>query len=212
VDREDAGPDLVARLHGLTPEAASDRLHLSPDSDPPALAYYVAAIREAFEETGILVAKDGAGRAPATAAQDTEVRRLRERLLEDEGEFPVVLDRLGCRMDGAAVEYVAHWITPIVEPRRFDTRFFAAAVPEGAESLHHTREMSGAAWIAPAEALRRNREGALPMVFPTIKTLTALADFSTPTGALEAFRTREIKTILPTIVSTPTGVGIRLNE
>ena len=211
VDRDDASADLVARLEGLTADGAANRLGLLPGSDPPALAYYIAAIREAFEETGILVGHSSDG-APRTAAEDAEVRQLRQRLLEDEGSFPLVLDQLGCRLDAAAVEYVAHWITPEAEPRRYDTRFFAAAVPAGAESLHHTREMSDSRWISPSEALRRNREGALPMVFPTIKTLMALEGFSRPTDVLQAFRGREIKAILPTLVSTPTGVGIRVEE
>jgi 8-oxo-dGTP pyrophosphatase MutT (NUDIX family) len=211
VDRDDAGPELVARLEGLTAEAAATRLGLSPQADPPALAYYIAAVREAFEETGILVGRSPDG-APRSAAEDHAVQRMRERLLADEGSFHLVLDRLGCRIDGAAIEYIAHWITPEAEPRRYDTRFFAAAVRADAQSLHHTREMSDAVWISPAEALRRNREGAFPMVFPTIKTLAALEGLSTPASVLGAFRARQIKAILPRLVSTPTGVGIRVEE
>jgi 8-oxo-dGTP pyrophosphatase MutT (NUDIX family) len=172
----------------------------------------VAAIREAFEETGILVGLDAAGAAPPSAAENAEVRRLRERLLEDEDAFPSLLDGIGCRMDGAAVEYVAHWITPEAEPRRYDTRFFAAAVPGDTESLHHTREMSDAVWIAPAEALERNREGTLPMVFPTIRTLASLQGFAAPEEALHAFRQQDIPAILPRLVKTPTGVGIEIDE
>jgi 8-oxo-dGTP pyrophosphatase MutT (NUDIX family) len=211
VDRDDAGPALVARLDGLVPALASERLGLPADADPPALAYYVAAIREAFEETGILVGRDASGAAPRAAAVDPEVQRLRERLLEDEDSFPLLLDRMDCRMDAAAVEYIAHWITPEAEPRRYDTRFFAAAVPAGVESLHHTREMSDAVWIAPREALRRNREGSFPMVFPTIKTLRALEPHATPEMALGSFRGQTIPTIMPRLVSTPTGVGISVD-
>jgi 8-oxo-dGTP pyrophosphatase MutT (NUDIX family) len=211
VDREDAGPELVARLSGLSAEDAAARLGLSAGADPPALAYYIAAVREAFEETGILVGRGDAG-APRSAAEDPEVRALRERVLEDEGSFPSVLDLLRSRIDGAAIEYIAHWITPQVEPRRYDTRFFAAAVPAGIESLHHTREMSDAVWITPADALRRNREGALPMVFPTIKTLAALEPFGSSRDALEDFRRRDVAPILPRLVMTPTGIRIELPE
>jgi 8-oxo-dGTP pyrophosphatase MutT (NUDIX family) len=212
VDRDDAGTALVERLDGLTPVVASQRLGLPPDADPPALAYYVAAIREAFEETGILVGRDSSGGAPRAAAVDAEVQRLRERLLEDEDSFPLLLDQMGCRMDASAVEYIAHWITPEAEPRRYDTRFFAAAVPAAVESLHHTKEMSDAVWIMPHEALRKNREGAFPMVFPTIKTLAALEAHPTPGAALRSFRGQHIPTILPRLVSTPTGVGIRVQD
>ena len=211
VDRDDAGAELVARLDGLSAGDASERLGLAPDADPPALAYYIAAIREAFEETGILVGRDADGEAPRPAARDAEVQRLRERLLEDEDSFPLLLDQMGCRMDAASVEYIAHWITPEAEPRRFNTRFFAAAVPPGMESLHHTREMSDAVWIAPREALRRNREGRFPMVFPTIKTLSALEPHPTPDAALRSFQEKTIPTIMPRLVSTPTGVGIEVD-
>jgi 8-oxo-dGTP pyrophosphatase MutT (NUDIX family) len=211
VDGDDAGPSLVARLDGLTADVASQRLGLPADADPPALAYYIAAIREAFEETGILVGRDAAGAPAPAAASAPDVQRLRERLLEDEDSFPLLLDQMGCRMDAAAVEYIAHWITPEAEPRRFDTRFFAAAVPAGMQSLHHTKEMSDAVWIAPREALRRNRDGKFPMVFPTLKTLAALEAQATPGAALRSFRGVEIPTIMPRLVSTPTGVGIELD-
>jgi 8-oxo-dGTP pyrophosphatase MutT (NUDIX family) len=211
VDADDASAALVARLRGITAEHAARRLGLGADADPPALAYYVAAIREAFEETGILVGLDTSGATPPSAAQDPEVRRLRERLLEDEDAFPALLDRRGCRMDGAAVEYVAHWITPEAEPRRYDTRFFAAAVPSDAESLHHTLEMSDAVWLTPKEALERNRDGTLPMVFPTIETLASLEGFAAPGEALHSFRQRDIPRILPRLVKTPTGIGIEID-
>jgi 8-oxo-dGTP pyrophosphatase MutT (NUDIX family) len=211
VDGDDAGAALVAKLDGLTPEQASERLGLSPDADPPALAYYIAAIREAFEETGILVGRSIRGGTPGCAAADPVVQRLRERLLEDEDSFPLLLDRMGCRMDASAVEYIAHWITPEAEPRRYDTRFFAAIVPAGVESLHHTKEMSDAVWITPAEALRKNREGTFPMVFPTIKTLLVLDDHATPRAALSSFRGVAIPPIMPRLVSTPTGVGIEVD-
>jgi hypothetical protein len=71
--------------------------------------------------------------------------------------------------------------------------------------------MSDAVWIAPSDALRSNREGALPMVFPTIKTLLALEAQATPIDALASFRGREIPTIMPRLVSTPTGVGIEVD-
>jgi 8-oxo-dGTP pyrophosphatase MutT (NUDIX family) len=211
VDGDDASAALVERLEGVSAEHAAARLELGADADPPALAYWVAAIREAFEETGILVGRGSGGAPPPTAAADGAVRRLRERLLEDGDAFPSLLDGIGCRMDGAAVEYVAHWITPEAEPRRYDTRFFAAAVPSDAESLHHTREMSDSVWVTPAAALERNREGSLPMVFPTIKTLAALDGFATPAEALDAFRDRQIPAILPRLVRTPTGVGIEVD-
>ena len=212
VDGEDATPALVARLDGLTEEEATQRLGTTTDADPPAVAYYVAAIREAFEETGILIGKDAEGHAPRSAAVDPRMRVLKQELLGNDQAFPSVLDRMGCRMDAGVVEYVGHWITPEAEPRRYDTRFFAALVPPGQDPHVDEREMTEAIWITPEEALRKNRAGELPMVFPTLRTLASLTGFLTPRGALDAFHERDIPTVLPRLVRTPTGVGIEVDE
>lgn len=210
VDAADAGEALVARLDGLDAQAAARRLEL-PDADPPALAYYLAALREAFEETGILVAHDPRGSPPPTAAEDPEVDALRDDLMEHRIPFEAVLDRLGCRLDGAAVEYLAHWITPEPEPRRYDTRFFAARARPGAHPVVDPREMTDAVWISPAAGLERNEEGTLPMVFPTIRTLEDLAGFPSVDAVLAELRTRRIPAILPRLVVTPTGIGIEVD-
>ena len=211
VDATDADEDVVARVDGLDGPSAERRLKL-PSGDPPALAYYLAAVREAFEETGILIGHTPAGTAPATAAQDAEVDGLRDDLMEDRKGFTAVLDGLSCRIDGPALEYIAHWITPEVEPRRFDTRFFAAKVPSKAEAIVDPREMSDAVWLTPAVALDRYDEGSLPMVFPTIKTLEELVAYGSVDEALTDLGGREIPTIMPRLVMTPTGLGMEVEE
>lgn len=211
VDRADGDPELLGRVDGLDPDAAEARLGAGV-GDTPALAYYVAALREAFEETGLLVGRTEDGKDPPPPGSDPEVEALRGELLDDATPFGRVLDRMACRLDGSAVEYVAHWITPEAEPRRYDTRFFAARVPEDREASLDPREMTDAVWIAPAEALARNRAGELPMVFPTLRTLEALADFGSPDEALAHFKGRDIPTVLPRLVRTPTGVGLELPE
>ena len=210
VDRSDADKLLLARLDGLDSEEAARRLGL-PYGDPPALAYYLAALREAFEETGILVARDESGAAPPTAREDPTVDALRDHLMTHQARFHEVLDRLGCRLDGAAVEYMAHWITPEAEPRRFDTRFFAARVRGGAHPVVDPREMVEALWITPSAALRRHRDGGLPMVFPTIRSLEDLVAFPTVDAVLAGLRGRRIVPILPRLVLTPTGVVLEVD-
>jgi 8-oxo-dGTP pyrophosphatase MutT (NUDIX family) len=210
VDADDALAPLVDRLDGLTATRAAERLGLASDADPPAVAYYVAALREAFEETGLLVGRDRAGAPAPCAHEDATMRALLRKLRDDEVRLPSVLDRLGCRLDGGAVAYIGHWITPVVEPRRFDTRFFAAAVPAGQEAVIHEAELSEAVWLTPAEALELNVRGGLPMVFPTIRTLESLLPYRAPAEVLEGFANREIPTILPKLVSTPRGVGMEL--
>lgn len=211
VDSADGDPALLERTDGLSAAEAARRLDLEESASPSPAAYFVAAAREAFEETGILVGTRTDGRPPPVAGEP-RVRELRDHLLEDRWSFSQVLDELGCRIDGGAIEYIAHWITPEAEPRRYDTRFFAAAVPEGARALHDPREMLGAEWLSPRQALERNLRGELPMVFPTIRTLESLAGFHSPVEALETFSGLEIPSILPRLVKTPDGVGIRVPD
>lgn len=211
VDADDAAPAILERAVDLTLEAAADRLDLH-EADPPAAAYYLAAMREAFEETGILVGRDRRGGPVPTAAQNEGVLEARDRLLDETCTFAEALDELGAVLDGGAIEYIGHWITPIAEPRRYDARFFAAAVPEDAEPAIHAAEMTDAIWITPRRALERTRDGSLPMVFPTIKTVEALVSFETNEAILDGFRGRTIPSILPRLIRTPEGIALRMPE
>ena len=211
VDEADGAAGLVERVDGLTEDSAAERLEHAGDH-PPAIAFYLAALREAFEETGILVGNGADGAHPPTAAESQEVDRIRDELMEDRITFAQALDRMECRVDGSAMEYLAHWITPTVEPRRYDTRFFAAMVPPGSDAIIDPREMTDAVWTTPEVALARNEDGRLPMVFPTIKTLERLARYDDVASTLEALAKRRVPSILPRLVTTPTGVGMELGE
>jgi 8-oxo-dGTP pyrophosphatase MutT (NUDIX family) len=211
VDGSDATPPVLDLVEGLSEGDAASRLEL-PDADPPAIAYYLAALREAFEETGILVGTRSDGSPVPPAAVHEEVDRVRDELMEDQIGFADALKRLDCRIDGSSVEYLAHWITPLPEPRRYDTRFFAAKVTGDSTPLVDPREMTDALWATPTEALRRCDAGSLPMVFPTIKTLEQLARYSSPEETLAELGRTRVRTIMPTLVITPTGVGMELDE
>jgi 8-oxo-dGTP pyrophosphatase MutT (NUDIX family) len=194
VDPADSSPHALARLDGLTAERAAERLDL-PDGDPPAIAYYVAALREAFEETGILVGGPPADRSARPGAG--EVAPVREDLLEDRITFAEALARLDRRASADALEYLAHWITPEREPRRYDTRFFAARIPEGAEPVIDAREMTHALWITPAAGVLGAREKELPMILPTVRTLEQLSAFRGTEEVLQALPHLAVPTILP---------------
>lgn len=206
VDAADGQDALVRCWDGLTPESAAARLGIAPDANPPAIAYYGAALREAVEETGLL-----AGVVAANGPPDGEVvSEAREALLGGGASFAAVLDGLGARLDGNAIEYIAHWVTPEVEPRRYDTRFFAARVPAGSRAVYDRREMTDAVWLTPGAALDRHRRGRLPMIFPTIRTLEDLRDFATVEDLLSHYRARTVTRVQPTIVRTATGVSLRV--
>lgn len=196
VDTTDAHSDALELLDGLTPDAAEDRLDLQ-GAEPPAVAYYVAALREAFEETGILLGSRSDGSAPLTAADDPEVNRIRDDLMEDRIRFADALVRMQCRASGACLTYFAHWITPRRQPRRFDTRFFAAHVTGPSTPLADDREMTEARWISPAVALEEHAQERLPMILPTVTTLERLGDFRRATDALDALSRESVVTILP---------------
>ena len=205
VDAADGEAALADRWLRLTSEGAAGRLGLGMDADPPAIAYYGAAVREVFEETGLLAGSDLMG-----DGADDRMREAREALLGRGVPFARVLKRLNARLDGAAIEYIAHWVTPVAEPRRYDTRFFAARVPRGATAVHDEREMTGDVWLTPRAALERHREGRLPMIFPTIRTLEDLFDFATAEDLLAHYRGRAIPRVQPEIVRTATGVALRV--
>lgn len=210
VDNSDALPGLVSLLDDLDTDTARDRLE--HDGDPPAIAYYLAALREAFEETGIMVGLRADGSAPPTAAEDSAIDEIRDALMGDRLSFEEAIARMECRIAGEAIEYIAHWITPEPEPRRYDTRFFAAKVRPGATAIVDPREMTDALWLSPREALGRLDRGELPMVFPTIKTIEALSRYESADDALEGYGAEPVRTILPTLVVTPTGIGLDIRD
>ncbi|HSH45931.1 MAG TPA: NUDIX domain-containing protein [Longimicrobiales bacterium] len=197
VDLADSGPVLFERLQGLSSRSV------------PEPSFWTAALRELFEETGVLMARGEDG--GWVAAADRRLRRHRRSLLEDEITLGDVLEDLGARLDAQHVVHIAHWVTPVVEARRYDTHFFAAAMPADHEVTPAPREMTDVAWLTPADALARFQRGELPMVFPTVKTLESLTPYASVDHALAAFRDRPVPRLLPRLVRTDGGVAIVLD-
>ena len=198
VDEADADPGIFAEV--------SD-----PPTAPPA-EYWAAALREGFEETGVLLAVDADGAHAPDAVSDPGLEDERIALLENRIGLRALLEGRGLRPATERMVYAAHWITPVVEPRRFDARFFLAALPPGRETTFEPREMSDAIWLAPAAALERFEDGSLPMIFPTVRTLESLAGFDTVESAFAAFRQNTVRPFLPRLVRTPEGVSLVLDE
>jgi 8-oxo-dGTP pyrophosphatase MutT (NUDIX family) len=204
VDDADADPVLVELL-------GDDIAATAGRAVPP--AFWLATIREVFEETGVLLARPGEASAPATcAAADPRLDNWRTALLDGDATLLDVLRETGLRPDTRSMVYCAHWITPVAEPKRYDTRFFLAALPPGCEATIDAREMSEAVWITPAAALERFRRGTLPMVFPTVKTIQRLAAYRSVPAMLDAFSAADVTPTLPRLVRTEAGVGIVVPE
>jgi recombination protein RecT len=170
--------------------------------------FWFAAVRELFEEAGVLLARDahGAWVPDTTAAPALEEWRLK--LMGEAATLLDVIQQNDYRIDFSGLVYFAHWITPLPEPRRYDTRFFAAVVPTGRVVRPDPREMTDAVWLTPPAALQRFEDGKLPMVFPTVRTLQQLAQYASTDEALTALRATPVTPIMPRLVRTTNGVGI----
>jgi glyoxylase-like metal-dependent hydrolase (beta-lactamase superfamily II)/8-oxo-dGTP pyrophosphatase MutT (NUDIX family) len=164
IDVADADPTLAARSV-LSADAAAERL--GGDLEPvTALAAHVAAIREAFEEVGVLLAEHAPG-ADLVAA--------RSRLLAEPGSFPEIAEAMGLRLRTDLLIPLSRWVTPASMSRRFDARFFAAAFPTDAAVTLVGDEVSAQAWHRPIDALESMAAGGLGMWLPTSTTLMQLA-------------------------------------
>jgi 8-oxo-dGTP pyrophosphatase MutT (NUDIX family) len=140
------------------------------------LDHYIAAVRECFEEAGILLARNAAGQPlqpdPETAAR---LAALREPLARGELSFETLCQRFGLQLATDALAYIAHWITPPIRPKRFDTRFFVAALPSGQEALHDAAETVDHVWLRPVDAL--SAANTRRLMRPTRRVIETLGRF-----------------------------------
>lgn len=205
VDASDAGPAIRARISPDASGAWHGQLRTpggEPLAEDAAVALYVAACRETFEEAGVLLARDRAGRA-CSGERTARLQAQRARVASDAGGFAGLLEAEDLFLDLAPLVYWSHWITPSLEPKRFDTRFFAIAVPPGQAASADRGELTEHAWVRPArvhEALERREIRVVP---PTLLTLEDLAESHARHGSLaamlEAERGRATPPVMPRI-------------
>jgi 8-oxo-dGTP pyrophosphatase MutT (NUDIX family) len=181
---DDADSDVP--VYGLSDEVASRRLDLNEGG----LAYYVACLRELFEEAGLLIVCDDSGHEVRfTTSEDlARLASHRRALNARETTFADVLRAEGVVADGRGVAYLSHWITPVGPPRRYDTRFFVAVAPEGQPATHDANETVADRWIRPVDAFAARERGEFEMVPPTIKNLEAISHFSNSSEVLDFAR------------------------
>ena len=147
--------------------------------DEPLGAFRVAAIREAWEESGVLLAHPPGPGIPA------------------DGAFLRHLHACGVRPDHAALTHFAHWVTPEHSPKRFDTHFFLARAPENQQAVHDGHEAVEAIWIKPEAALLDADAGRRTLVFPTRLNLMRLARERMADAAIAAAARAPIVTVMP---------------
>lgn len=165
LDEADYEFDHVTLAHGPRPEEWAQRLSLPTPLE--AAAYPVAALREAWEETGILVAEGDAASLRWLHAQ-------RKELLAEARTLQSLLAAAGVRLGTGRLRYLARWITPGWFPRRFDTRFFGTIVSPDARCTLLGDELVEYRWITPAAALQLHLAGEMQLMPPTVDTLRRL--------------------------------------
>jgi 8-oxo-dGTP pyrophosphatase MutT (NUDIX family) len=204
---DDTDADTERLVFGLSDVAASRRLELKSGG----LAYYVACLRELFEEAGLLIACDAEGVA-VNFTEPLDVQRMaahRRAVNAKELDFLAMMSDEGLRLDLRGLEYVAHWITPVGPPRRYDTRFFVALAPEGQVATHDAGETVADLWIRPLDALVAHERGEFEMIFPTIRNLQAIAHFSSARDVLDYARSLDaIPCVEPQIVNRDGAIAI----
>ncbi|HXZ51206.1 MAG TPA: MBL fold metallo-hydrolase [Burkholderiales bacterium] len=190
LDAADGEARTLARVTGM-PDAEASRLLGLPAGG---LAYWVAAMRECFEEAGILLAHDESGRAVGSERVE-QLARFRAPLNAGELGFADFLEDERLTLPASELAYIGHWITAPGRPRRFDTRFFVATAPQGQSGSHDATETIHHVWIRPQDALARGERGEIELVFATKHTLAELARFEHPQRAVEYARAKpEVET------------------
>ncbi|MFD4412781.1 MULTISPECIES: NUDIX hydrolase [unclassified Streptomyces] len=160
-----------------------------------AQAVVCAAVRETYEEAGVLLA----GPAPDTVVGDTtgdDWEADRAALVARDLSFAEFLDRRGLVLRSDLLGAWARWITPEFESRRYDTWFFVAALPEGQRTRNASTEADRTVWIRPADAAALYDKGELLMMPPTVATLRQLTPYDSAAGALAAAPTRDLTPVL----------------
>ncbi len=207
VDGADGDLALVERMDGPTPMQWAERLGLSDPAE--AVSFVTAAVREAFEETGILLARvaDDATN-PGAAREGLEIAR--RALLAEVVDLRQIIVTRSLRISGGDLLYVAHWITPEPEPRRYDTRFFLARVGADAVCTPHEAEMTESVWLTARGAVHFFESGSLKMLPPTVHTLRRLAGYESVDAIFAALADAPVPAIMPVMRVVPDGVAIVL--
>jgi len=186
--KQDFSETMLRRARGITPDQAQ-KIIGAEFFPRRALGLWIAAIRELYEEAGILFAVNGAGESILT--RNGPISRPAEKhpcLLGNTVNFRALLESEGLFCDLAALAHFSHWQTPAQASLRFDTHFFLACVPADSPVLPPSSEVAHSIWLTPDEALRRFSKNELPMILPTFASLRTLADYDSLASVLKEYR------------------------
>jgi 8-oxo-dGTP pyrophosphatase MutT (NUDIX family) len=179
--------------------------------DASALSFRIAAIRETFEESGILLARARGSKALIDAKRASEIEAAhRTALCEGKTTFGEVLTDSGILLALDELVPYAHWITPEGVPKRFDTWFFLAAAPPEQVGAHDGKESTDSIWLPPREALAGGDSGRFKLPFPTTRNLIRLGKQPSVRAALDDAGDRPIVTVMPVVTKVNGGRQLRI--
>jgi 8-oxo-dGTP pyrophosphatase MutT (NUDIX family) len=174
------------------------------DAGKEGLSSRIAAIRELFEEAGILLARPPSG--PMINMEEGETKdRFRgyRKMLQSRGTtLKTLVEKEGLQLSPDELLYFAHWITPVARPLRFDTHFFLCLCPEGQEASADEVETTAGIWITPEGALNAGMEGKLLLSPPTLKILEDLAFYRTTKQLFDGVAQRDVADVFPVYVES----------
>jgi 8-oxo-dGTP pyrophosphatase MutT (NUDIX family) len=187
--RSPAIPDAYVFPGGTLDKSPQARMRLVGDWRPAEPAFTYAAIRETFEECGLLFSVKP---IPADV-----LRAARTRMIEGARNFSETMIDLDAKLDARAVRYFSRWITPPVVPQRFDARFYVARVPEGQVAEADAFETYDGRWMRPADVLAAVERQEMQMIFPTLKHIERVGAFATVDELLAFADTKKTIPVTP---------------
>lgn len=192
--------------HGIDTEALAGRFAVPGDL---VLGFHVAAVRELFEEAGLLLATCAGGNSPDLSTPEVAAVRSEAAARDAKRVFHDWLAAQGLVLDLSELTYLSRWVTPSALPKRFDATFFLTRAPLDQVAAHDRVETTAGRWLDPRVALAEHAAGSLPMMYPTRRTLEWLAGFGDVAAALDAAASQvEIRTIEPRAEQGPGGLRI----
>jgi 8-oxo-dGTP pyrophosphatase MutT (NUDIX family) len=166
-------------------------------ADDTAVAMMAGAIREAFEECGILLAREKGSDALVSGERLSTLEHYRDPLNRSEVSLIEFLEKEQLMLACDALQHFAHWITPKMLPKRFDTHFYLAVAPPDHLAIHDGHESVDSVWISPDNAIKGNADGTYTIIFPTRVNVEMLGESSNIADAMRAARDRNIVSIMP---------------
>jgi len=194
IDKEDLDSEILNLCHGLDDKKASILLNIESNGLP----YWVACLRECFEESGILLAyrEDGSDFNPDDKESDL-LNILRGSLNNGKISFTDVLREFNLKLSVDKLIYLSHWITPEIETRRYSTRFFVASITDNQKAIHDGYEAVDSLWVKIEQGLEEYNQGKFPIIMPTIKNLELVSGYESTFSLINDKKMIEPKDIPP---------------